>query len=161
MLPDHSAHDFHAPMQASWEALGEGGPMLAALATLCARVLLEPPRDDQPLSRAAQAILYAARNRGVMEVRGVRTGFEAPARLLAVYVEIDETRTIVFRDAQRPEVTVRFFEAFCDLCRRGLILHHLHRDFSLSQKGFHRAAEIDGASVAGELQQATEFGLHD
>ncbi len=32
---------FHREMAASWEALGEGGPTLAALAALCARTLAE------------------------------------------------------------------------------------------------------------------------
>lgn len=159
-LPD--ASDFHGQMQASWDALGEGSPTLAALAAVCARAIVSPaePQVDA-LSGEAKAILFAAKDRGVIEVRGVRTAFEAPARLLAVYVELDEHRTIAFRNREVPEVTVRFFEGLCQLCRAGLVLHHLHRDFSLSQSGFVVAQQIDRDAVEGLLAEATEFGLHD
>ena len=92
------AREFHGQMAASWEALGEGAPTLAALAGLCAQRLLEPPRDValETLSLPSRTILYAARQRGVIEVRGVSSAFEAPARMLAVYVEEDDQRTIVF-----------------------------------------------------------------
>lgn len=161
MIPSDSP-EFHAQLQASWEALGEGAPTLAALAAICARAIVKPVKDSvEPLSREAQAILFAAKDRGVIEVRGVRTAFEAPARLLAVYVELDEHRTIAFRNREVPEVTVRFFEGLCQLCRAGLVLHHLHRDFSLSQAGFERAMQIEQAEVEALLAEATEFGLHD
>ncbi|WP_153557782.1 hypothetical protein [Roseimaritima sediminicola] len=159
LLPTSS--EFHGQMQGSWEALGEGAPTLSALAAVCARVVIDPPTQSETLSPEAEAILYAAKDRGVIEVRGVRTAFEAPARLLAVYVELDEHRTIAFRNREDPRVTVRFFEAFCQLCRSGLILHHLHRDFSLSQAGFEAASGVDHEAVKPLLGEATEFGLHD
>ncbi len=156
---------FHGEMAASWSALGEGAPTLSALAAVCARSIVHPPdaesEGDARISLEGQAILYAARHRGVIEVRGVSTAFEAPARMLAIYVEEDEHRTIAFRDRERPEVTLRFFEGFCELCRAGLILHHLHRDFSLTMRGFVRAKEIQFAEVESCLKLATEFGLHD
>lgn len=158
-----SALSFHGELAASWEALGSGGPTLAALAAVCARAIIDPPDVDalKPLGREAQAILYAARDRGVIEVRGVRTAFEAPGRLLAVYVEIDETRTIAFRSQTHPEVTVRFLDAFCELCRAGMIVHHLQRDFTLSKTGFERSRTITEQDVAEKLAEATEFGLHE
>lgn len=158
-----AAQSFHGELAASWEALGSGGPTLSALAAVCARAIVEPPRSDHqpPLSREALAILYAAKNRGVIEVRGVRTAFEAPGRLLAIYVEEDATRTIAFRNPSEPRVTVRFFDGFCELCRAGLILHHLHRDFTLSRTGFERAAQIARSEIEAELAEATEFGLHE
>ncbi|HBJ39057.1 MAG TPA: hypothetical protein DDZ51_30790 [Planctomycetaceae bacterium] len=158
-----TAQSFHGEMAASWEALGSGGPTLAALAAVCAKAIVHPPdfSAQQSLSLEAQAILYAARNRGVIEVRGVRTAFEAPGRLLAVYVEEDETRTVAFRSRTHPEVTVRFFDGFCELCRAGMILHHLHRDFTLSRIGFQRAMTISHHDIAQQLAEATEFGLHD
>ncbi len=157
---------FHGEMAASWEAMGEGGPTLAALAAICARQLAQENYNARQasslsLSREASAILYAARERGVIEVRGVKTAFEAPGRLLAVYVEEDEHRTIAFRSREKPEVTVRFFDGFCELCRAGLVLHHLHRDFTLSKRGFELARTIDRLEIAKELAEATEFGLHD
>lgn len=158
-----AAQGFHGEMGASWEALGAGAPTLAALAALCARAVLDPPPParEPDLSPEALAILYAARTRGMIEIRGVKTAFEAPGRMLAVYVEEDEHRTIAFRSQEDPRVTARFFEAFCSLCRHGMVLHHLHRDFSLSQRGFERADSIRRDDVAGELAEATEFGLHD
>ena len=161
MDPLSGSADFHGQMQGSWEALGHGAPMLAALAAVCGRAIVQPPTEIGELSDEAKTILYAARNRGVIEVRGVTTAFEAPARLLAVYVEEDEHRTIAFRSREHPEVTVRFFDGFCQLCRAGLILHHLHRDFSLSKSGFELAQRIDRNEVERLLGQATEFGLHD
>jgi hypothetical protein len=150
-------------LASSWEALGEGAPTMVALAELCARCLLDPP--DLPtleqLSVEARAILFASRQRGVIEVRGVSTAFEAPARMLAVYVEEDEQRTIAFRDRERPEVTLRFFDGFCQLCRSGLVLHHLHRDFSLTRRGFELARQVPRDQVEAALGEATEFGLHD
>lgn len=158
-----AAQSFHGEMASSWEALGSGGPTLAALAAVCAVAIVHPPPvSDQPeLSRESLAILFAARNRGIIEVRGVRTAFEAPGRLLAVYVEEDEHRTVAFRSQENPEITVRFFDGFCQLCRAGMILHHLHRDFTLSRQGFERARQITHQEVARELAEATEFGLHD
>lgn len=155
--------DFHGQMASSWEALGEGAPTLSALAAVCARAIVVPPAEIelQQLSGEACAILFAARDRGVIEVRGVSTAFEAPARMLAIYIEEDDQRTIAFRDRERPEVTLRFFEGFCELCRNGLILHHLHRDFSLTKRGFELARQIERDQVAELLDLATEFGLHD
>ncbi len=80
--------------------MGEGGPTLAALAALCARTLAESwetgaaTRTVEPnvLSDEAKAILFLAQTRGVIEVRGVKTAFEAPGRLLAIYVEVDEAQ---------------------------------------------------------------------
>jgi len=159
-----TAQSFHGEMAASWEALGSGGPTLAALAAVCAQAIIHPPPTDsseKSLGLEAQAILFSARNRGVIEVRGVRTAFEAPGRLLAVYVEEDESRTIAFRSQTHPEVTVRFFDGFCELCRAGMILHHLQRDFTLSRLGFERARRISHQDIAEKLAEATEFGLHE
>jgi len=157
---------FHREMAASWDAMGEGGPTLAALAALCARALvrrLDEPQtiDPIPLSAEAMAILYKARNRGVIEVRGVKTAFEAPGRLLAVYIEESEHQTVAFRSREFPEITIKFFDGFCELCRAGLILHHLHRDFTLSRQGFEIARTIDPLNIQEPLAMATEFGLHD
>ncbi|WP_164102194.1 hypothetical protein [Candidatus Laterigemmans baculatus] len=160
---DWPESDFHGQMAGSWEALGEGAPTLAALAGVCARAVVHPPAPValEELSGEAQAILFAAGERGVIEVRGVSTAFEAPARMLAIYVEEDPQRTIAFRDRERPEVTLRFFEGFCELCRGGLVLHHLHRDFSLTKRGFELARRVEREKVAELLELATEFGLHD
>ncbi|MEZ6088292.1 MAG: hypothetical protein R3C05_09760 [Pirellulaceae bacterium] len=153
--------DYLNSLQGGWEALGNGAPTLVALAQVCAKALIEDVQPSETLSVEARTILYAARNRGMIEVRGVNTAFEATARMLAIYIEEDEHRTIAFRNPEKPQVTVRFFEAFCELCRSGLILHHLFRDFSLTDRGFQMARQIDVAEVRDSLGEATEFGLLD
>jgi hypothetical protein len=109
----------------------------------------------------AKAILVAARDRGVIEVRGVNTAFDPAARLLAVYVEIDTAQTIAFRDPENPQITVAFLEGFRQLCALGLVMHHLHRDFSLSSRGFQLARSISKQDVQPWLDKGSEFGLHD
>ena len=153
--------DYMNSLQGGWEALGNGAPTLVALAHLCSKALIDGTVNTDGLSREALAILFAARNRGVIEVRGVNTAFEATARMLAIYIEEDDERTIAFRNREKPEVTVRFFKAFCDLCRSGLVIHHLFRDFSLTEDGFAFARQIQQEEVADALGEATEFGLHD
>lgn len=154
-------------LHGSWEALGNGAPMLVALAQLSSEAWVH--RRDTPeggyalsdLMPEAKAILFAAGQRGMIEIRAVNSAFEAAARMLAVYVEIDAERTIAFRDASRPEVTVRFLEGFRELCTTGLVLHHVARDFSLAPAAFELAKQIEAEEVAELLDQATEFGLHD
>lgn len=153
----------------SWEALGNGAPVLVALAQLCSHTWTrEAFGDAKPelatldgLSGEAQAILYAARTRGIVELKAVNTAFDAAARLLAVYVEESNERTIAFRDSQKPEVTVRFLDGFRELCQRGLVIHHIYRDFSLSPRGFELARTVQQEQVQHFLDMATEFGLHD
>jgi hypothetical protein len=149
----------------SWEALGAGAPVLVALAQLCSQAMVDgvaaKPTSVEGMMPEAKAILVAARGRGVIEVRGVNTAFDPAARMLAVYVEIDETQTIAFRDPHEPEVTVRFLEGFRQLCALGLVMHHLHRDFSLSTAGFELAKLIQRDDVLAWLEKGSEFGLHD
>lgn len=149
-------------LASSWEALGNGAPVLVALAQLSAEAVVHRPAValDQ-LSPEAKAILFAARNRGVIEIKGSHIAFEAPARLLAVFVEVDDTQTLTFRDHEKPEVTVRFLEGFRELCELGLAIHHIHRDFSLTARGFELARSIERKEVQAWLSQGREFGLHD
>lgn len=152
-------------LSGSWEALGAGAPVLVALAQLCCQAMVE--RSSPKLGSAegllpeAKAILYAARNRGLVEIRGVNTAFDPAARLLAVYVELDEGQTIAFRDPEKPETTVLFLEGFRQLCELGLVMHHLHRDFSLTAFGFELARTVSQKEVQSWLDKGSEFGLHD
>lgn len=152
-------------LHGSWEALGNGAPMLVALAQLCNDAWVHRRGisfdDDSQLTPEARAILYAARQRGIIEVRAVNSAFDAASRLLAVYVEVDEERTIAFRDATKPELTLRFLEGFRNLCEQGMILHHIARDFTLSPQAIQIARTIDESQVRDLLNKATEFGLHD
>ncbi len=152
-------------LSGSWDALGAGAPVLVALSQLCSNAMVDfdaaSPIDVEPLSPESKAILVASRDRGVIEVKAVNAAFEAPSRMLAVYVELDESQTIVFRDRNEPEVTVRFLEGFRVLCQKGLVMHHIHRDFSLTSRGFEVARTISKQEVQPWLDKGTEFGLHD
>lgn len=150
-------------LASSWEALGNGAPVLVALAQLSAEAVVHKPNinDTHRLSPEAKAILFAARDRGVVEIKGSHIAFEAPARMLAVYIEVDDERTLTFRDPEKPECTVRFLEGFRELCALGLAVHHIHRDFSLSARGFELARSIEESEVKPWLAQGREFGLHD
>ena len=167
-------------LSGSWEALGNGAPVLVALAQICSSAwthnkgagaalatgsegtgsIGQPPTTDG-LSGEALAILHAARERGIIELKAVNTAFDAAARLLAVYVEESDERTIAFRDSHKPEITVRFLDGFRQLCERGFVIHHIFRDFSLSPIGFEIARTIERENVQRWLDMATEFGLHD
>jgi hypothetical protein len=173
-------------LSGSWEALGNGAPVLVALAQICSVAWTDRNRfgpaspsegtselaadvnqaaDDvaplSSLSGEARAILFAARDRGIIELKAVNTAFDAAARLLAVYVEVTDERTIAFRDSHNPEVTVRFLDGFRELCAAGYIIHHIYRDFSLSPAGFAAGKRIARGEVQRWLDMATEFGLHD
>lgn len=152
-------------LHGSWEALGAGAPVLVALAQLCSQAMVDmqatKAMSAEGLSPEAKAILVAARDRGVIEIKAVNTAFDPAARLLAVYVETTVTDTIAFRDPDDPEVTVAFLEGFRQLCRAGLVMHHIHRDFSLTHLGFQVARSIDTTEVQPWLDKGTEFGLHD
>ena len=152
-------------LSGSWDALGAGAPVLVALSQLCSNAMVDfdaaSPIDVEPLSPESKAILVASRDRGVIEIKAVNAAFDAPSRMLAVYVELDESQTIVFRDRNEPEVTVRFLEGFRVLCQKGLVMHHIHRDFSLTSRGFEVARTISKQEVQPWLDKGTEFGLHD
>ncbi|MEQ1826170.1 MAG: hypothetical protein ABL921_09490 [Pirellula sp.] len=150
-------------LSGSWEALGAGAPVLVALAQISSDAMANfaPSTELDHLSPEAKAILVAARNRGVIELKALNTAFEAPSRMLAVYVELDVDQTIAFRDKNQPEVTVRFLEGFRILCKHGLVMHHIHRDFSLTSRGFELARMISQEEVQSWLDKGTEFGLHD
>ncbi len=152
-------------LSGSWDALGAGAPVLVALSQLCSSAMVNlnanSRLDAGELSPEGKAILVAARDRGVIEIKAVNAAFEAPSRMLAVYIELDETQTIAFRDPNEPEVTVRFLEGFRTLCEYGLVMHHIHRDFSLTQRGFELARTISKQEVQPWLDKGTEFGLHD
>lgn len=151
-------------LSGSWEALGAGAPVLVALSQLSSQAMADcgslMPASEELLPEA-KAILYAAKNRGMIELKAQNAAFEAPSRMIAVYVEIDETQTIAFRDPLKPETTVQFLEGFRQLCSKGLVMHHIYRDFSLTSKGFELARQLVKEEVQPWLDKGTEFGLHE
>lgn len=174
-IPMDELHDFSKPIRSvrklspvdhylagSWEALGAGAPVLVALAQLTAQAMVDKPTIGlEQLLPEAKAILFAAHFRGIIEIKGSHTAFDAPARMLAVYIELDDVQCITFRDPESPEITVRFLEGFRELCVAGLVMHHTHRDFSLTTKGFTLARTIAKEDVQPWLDLGREFGLHD
>ena len=151
-------------LSGSWEALGAGAPVLVALSQLSSKAMADCdalPAESAALLPEAKAILFAAKGRGMIELKAQNAAFEAPSRMIAVYVEIDETQTIAFRDPQKPEITVKFLEGFRQLCSLGLVMHHIYRDFSLTSKGFELARQFTKEEVQPWLDKGTEFGLHE
>lgn len=147
-------------LHGSWEALGNGAPMLVALAQLCSdRWVKASPEliNLDGLPDESLAILFSAKDRGIIEIRAVNSAFAPAARLLAVYVESNPEHTIAFRDKENPEVTVKFLEGFRRLCERGLIIHHIHGDFSLASRAIDLARSITAQSVQHCLDKATDL----
>ena len=75
------------------EELLSGLPTIGAIARLCANVLAQPRSETDSLTveltGEAEAILWAARERGILEIKGTNQEVESPKRLLAIYVEVD------------------------------------------------------------------------
>jgi hypothetical protein len=147
----------------SWQDLAHGAPTLLALARLCGRALSSesPVSTSIHLMPEALAILYAARNSGVIEIRHNHLGFDATERFLAVYVEQGPDRYLAFKNREEPEKTIRFLEGFRQLCKLGLVMHHAVKDFSLTLSGFEKARSIDPALIAAELNFAVDATRRD
>ena len=127
---------------ASWMELSCGGPTIAAFATLCGHALSGSVSSPGELDEYAKTLLSAARHRGMFDLRGNPDAFDASDRLLAICVEIDENRKLLFRQKEMPRETMKFIDGFRQLCQSGLVLHHLQRDFSLTRQGFEQADSL-------------------
>ncbi len=145
----------------TWQELGMGAPTIAGLARICSWAVTTGGDRSWPLSPEAQALLYAAKDRGIFEVKGSTRAFDAPGRMLAVYVEATAERTLIFRSRENPAITIRFLAGFRDLCLAGFVMHQVQHEFSATREGFAAAAEIDPAQVAPYIQLGTEFGLYE
>ncbi len=146
------------PLVVSWSEMGAGAPTLIALAQLCSRALVTGQTATPQLSSEAKAILIAARQRGIIEVKGSNTAYESPSRLLTVYVEIDEMSKIRFRDPRDPKQNIRFLNGFRELCASGLVMHHLYHEFSLTASGFDYAQGIDSEGLEPWLELGQPSG---
>jgi hypothetical protein len=111
-----------------------------------------------PLSPEARCILYAARERGVVEVKGANRAFDAPGRMLAIYIEADADHTLIFRSRENPAFTIRFLAGFRELCVAGLAMHHIYTEFSLTSEGLEVAKTVPREEVASLLDQAIVMG---
>jgi hypothetical protein len=145
---------------AVWEELGEGAPTLIALASLCAESLARNQCEpSEPLSEEARAILYTARRRGAIEIKGTNHAFDSSERFLSVCVELDAERQFFMKRRDDPELTIRFLDGFRQLCASGLVVHHLFREFSLSRSGFELAKSIRAEDVPVLEILAEEHGI--
>jgi hypothetical protein len=145
---------------AVWEELGEGAPTLIAFAHLCSDSLARNVRQPtEPLSQEARAILYTARHRGAIEIKGTNHAFDSSERFLSVCVELDAERQFFMKRRDDPELTVRFLDGFRQLCAGGLVVHHLFREFSLSRAGFELARSIRPEDVPVLEILAEEHGI--
>lgn len=158
-LPPSAAND--ARWAETWQELGQGAPTLAGFARVCSLSLATGGDPDAPLSLEAKAILYAARKRGVIEVKGANRAFDAPGRMLAVYVETSPEQTLIFRSRDNPAFTIRFLAGFRELCAAGLAMHHIFQEFSLTRAGLELAQTILAEEVAPLLELATDVGTYE
>jgi hypothetical protein len=130
-----------------WQDLELGAPTIIGYARLCSLAMSQPnpgsgfPSADD-LSSEAKTILVAARDRGTMDIRASREPFDSAERFLAVCVEFELDRRLLFLQKENPKQTLRFLEGFRELCSSGLIVHHLQKDFSLSVAGFELAESL-------------------
>lgn len=145
----------------SWEALGHGAPTILGLAKLCSDSLASNRKIDSGFSGEARTILFAARQRGVIAVNGSNKAFDSVDRFLSIHVEVDEDTVLAFKSKREPKLTVRYLDAFRELCAGGLVHHHLFREFSLTTFGFEVAAQIEENDVQQFLSQAVELGRHE
>ena len=143
---------------ATWAELGQGAPTLAALARVASLAMAAGPNPSASLSPEARCFLFAAKDRGILEVKGSNREFDAPGRMLAVYVEADGERTLLFRNRSNPSVAIRFLAGFRELCAAGLVMHHIYTEFSLTRKGLDVAQTVPSEEVSGLMDLASELG---
>ncbi len=129
------------------KVVGEGYPTIAALAMLCANAITDPPSEVElsELSDEAKTLLVTAQQRGTFEIRATKVSFDSTERFLAICVETEPEVFLMFRRKAQPRQTIKFFEGFVQLCRHGLMMHHLQKDFSLSSKGYQLAESLNAS----------------
>jgi hypothetical protein len=155
MLQRNLSESNHRPTV--WQELAEGAPTITAFAQLCSLAMIALDRELAPeqFTDEAKAILSLAASRGTLEIRAHRDPFDPAERFLAVCVEVEPESRKWFLQKEDPRQTVRFLEGFRELCRAGLVVHHLQRDFSLSSRGFEFAKQFD----PGDYQELIRFAV--
>jgi hypothetical protein len=146
---------------ATWAELGHGAPTLAGLARVASMAMATGGDKSLNLSGEARCLLFAARNRGVLEVKGANRAFDAPGRMLAVYVETDADHILIFRSRENPAMTIRFLAGFRELCAAGLVMHHIYTEFSLTREGLDAAQLVSDDDVKHLLTLATDSAAFD
>ncbi len=141
----------------SWDDLGAGAPTIIAFARLCSNALAADAPAEVELSEEARAILFAAKVRGVIEIKGSNNAFDSVDRFLSVCVELDADTVMLFKNKADPQFTIRMLDGFRQLCAAGYVMHHLFREFSLTRLGFSVAKTIERESVESILAIASEL----
>ena len=145
----------------SWQDLEFGAPTIIGYARLCSLAMSQPQTAGSPslddLSSEAKTILVAARDRGTLDIRASRESFDSAERFLAVCVEYELDRRLLFLQKENPKQTVKFLEGFRELCQSGLVVHHLQKDFSLSAAGFELANQLKRDDFVDLLSFADEI----
>ncbi len=146
-----------ARQQTNWNDLAEGAATITGFATLCGFALAKPIEECSAaqLSDEAKAILVAAAERGTIDIRANRDSFDSADRFLAVCVEYELDRRLLFLDKNQPQQTIRFLDGFRELCENGLVIHHLQKDFSLSSRGFALANQLNRS----DFETLLDFGI--
>ena len=139
-----------------WQELSEGTATIVGLATLCNLAMTGTADPPEELNDFAKAILVAARDRGIMEIRGSKEAFDSTERLLGVCVELSQDEWLMFKRKADPEQTIQFLDGFRQLCLAGLVMHHMMRDFSLTAQGFAAAKELKREDFQKQLAFAVE-----
>lgn len=141
-----------------WDSLTAGAPTVLALARLASEAWVEPMLELEKLSVEARALLYLARDRGILELRGTNDAFDSAERLLMVHIEVGPERVVVMKTPGNARGTMRFLEGLKQLCQAGLIVHHMQREFSLSERGFEASRSLSATGLEEALQAAQPVG---
>ena len=148
------------PDATPWQELEVGASTISAFAELCRRsiiVPLETAIDPQTLTDEAKAILVCGGQRGVVDVRACKDDFDSVERFLAVCVETEPDSHLLFLQREDPVQTMAFLDGFVQLCRAGLVVHHLGRDFSFSKTGYALAKQLCDDGMAESLSSLLDF----
>jgi hypothetical protein len=141
-----------------WEDLERGVPtiMALALATCASASRLDAPEVGlADLTEESQALLAAARTHGLLSVRCDPSAFDPSQRMLFVCAERPEGQRLEFRSTDARQ-NARFLEAMRQLCVRGLALHQMQNEFSLTPAGFRLADLVEDSAIAGLLDLGRE-----
>jgi hypothetical protein len=130
-------------------------------AALASRAIATAAAPSGDISLEAQALLFAARKRGSLEIKAAKHAYDSSERMLAVYVELTPERFLAFRSRTNPEYTIAMLDGFRQLCGSGMVMHHLGHDFSLTLAGMKAAKQVAEPSVASLLAQAIDLDFDD
>ena len=147
------------PSADAWRALDTGVPTISAYAELCRQSIISPPPTPghEDLSAEAVTILVCGAQRGVVDLRACKDDFDSVDRFLAVCIETEPDSHLLFLKREDPVQTVAFLQGFAELCRSGLVIHHLGRDFSFSKSGYALAKELTDSDLAKSVASQMDF----